>query len=127
MLGEQRHTDARADVDGDVAEHYRFFHKGPDLLGGPERLFLVGDRRQADGELVATEPRDVRVAQMRREPGTDVLQQAIAGVMAEGVVDLLETIKVDQHHGDLPVVRSGLPERGGDAAMEERSISQTRQ
>ena len=92
----------------------------PDLVAvGKGTLQLAGDagrsqRRidvgQHDGEFVAAQPcHDVagahRLAQARR----DQAQQVVADVVAERVVDILETIEVDQHQRDLAVVaRTGL-------------------
>jgi hypothetical protein len=55
---------------------------------------------QDEAELVAAEPRDGVVgADGVGQPGGDHLQQLVAGVVAEGVVDLLEPVQVDQHDG----------------------------
>ena len=58
---------------------------------------------QQDAELVAAEPRDhVLLSERRAQALGHLLQQAVAGVVAERVVDLLEVIEVDQHHGRRP-------------------------
>jgi len=54
---------------------------------------------QQHGELVATEPRhQVAGAHAGRDARRCHLQQLVAGRVAEGVVDDLETIEVEVHH-----------------------------
>ena len=54
---------------------------------------------QQDRELVAAEPgHGVRRAQRARQPLADQLEQAVAVVVAERVVDLLEVVEVHDHH-----------------------------
>ena len=68
--------------------------------GDPARLLAAGRVGQQDAELVAAEPRDhVLLSEGRAQALGHLLQQAVAGVVAERVVDLLEVIEVDQHHG----------------------------
>nr|WP_239002946.1 hypothetical protein [Rhodovastum atsumiense] len=58
------------------------------------------------GELVAAEPGEgVGLAQFRLQPGGDGAEQRIAGRVAERVVDFLETIEVDQQHGEALAAR----------------------
>ena len=55
---------------------------------------------QQHAELVAAEAGDgVALAERLLEAVRDLLQQAVARVVAERVVDLLEVVEVDQHHG----------------------------
>ena len=67
----------------------------PDLGAGVG----VGRGRQQDGELVAAEPGDrVARAQDAGDARADELQQLVAAVVAERVVDLLELVEVEEHH-----------------------------
>ena len=54
-----------------------------------------------DGELVAAEPADQR---LRPQPGQQALcdrhQQRVAGVVAAGIVDVLEVVEVDERHAE---------------------------
>jgi hypothetical protein len=60
------------------------------------------DRRQQDGELVATQAADgVRVAQDRTQPRADLAEQLVPVGVAEAVVDLLEPVQVDEQERDL--------------------------
>ena len=59
-------------------------------------------------ELVAAEPADrVALAQDAGEPGGDAAQQLVAGGVAEGVVDVLEAVEVDEQRRRLDAVRGG--------------------
>ncbi len=60
------------------------------------------------------------------EPLGDLLQQAVAGVVAERVVDLLEVIEVDQHHGGDATGAAAGVERLLDAVAEQRRGSAAR-
>ena len=60
---------------------------------------LLGGAAEQDSELVAAQSRDdVAVAHGVPDSLRHRLQQQIAAVMAERVVDLLEAIEVDDHH-----------------------------
>ena len=62
----------------------------------PLGAVLVGVGEQ-DGELVAAQPRDhVGVADGAAQQAADGDQELVAGVVAEGVVDLLEVVEVEQ-------------------------------
>ena len=63
----------------------------------------------------------------RSEPARDLLQQAVAGVVAERVVDLLEVVEVDQHHGRGDVRAAAGGDRLLDAVAEERAVGQAGQ
>ena len=70
--------------------------------------------RQDDRELVAADPeRPVRAAQVRRRQGRGVAQQAVAGGVTAGVVDLLEVVDVEEGEGQ----RQAVPRRVGPLAL----------
>ena len=52
----------------------------------------------------------------------DLLQQEIAGRVAERVVDLLEAVEVDQHHRDLRVGRALPREHVGESLLEQDAV-----
>ena len=63
------------------------------------RVELV-DAAQDDGELVTGEAGHEPPAERVDEAHRDVLQQAIALLVAERVVHVLEAVEVDEQHGD---------------------------
>ena len=74
---------------------------GRDALGDLGRLVGVG-ADQHDAELVAAEPEHHVVAPRGpRQSRSDLPQQLVAGGVAEGVVDLLEVVEVDEEEGHL--------------------------
>ena len=90
-------------------------------------LASPGRRRfgSSDAELVAAEPGDgVALAERLLQPVGDLLQQAVAGVVAERVVDLLEVVEVDQHHGGGGVRAVAGGDRLLDAVAEQRAVGQ---
>ena len=97
--------DAAADADADVAalagDVERRAERGAHAPGGHRRLRLVLDAAAQHGELVAAEAGDhVAVADGAAQPLRDLDQQAVAGLVAEAVVDDLEVVEVEEQHGD---------------------------
>jgi hypothetical protein len=77
---------------------------------------------QQDRELVAAQPRDgVARAQHAGDPRADELEQLVAAVVAERVVDLLELVEVEQHHDRLVPSRWAV-----DSARSTRSWNSAR-
>ena len=84
--------------------------------------------RQEHRELVAGEAgQRVRLARRLDEPRGDLAQQLVAVAVAEGVVDLLEPVEVDQHHGDVLVAACGAGERVLDPVVEQEPVRQAGQ
>ncbi len=81
---------------------------------------------QQDRELVAAEPGDgVDLAHGARQAAADQHEQAVADVVAEGVVDLLEAVEVEQQQrrtGAVPLPH--LLERLGGALGEALAVGQ---
>src|SRR5207248_11231193 len=88
-----RYADAAADVHRGTVQVGRALQHGQQPLGHLPRLGRGADVRQYHRELVAAEARHgVRVAQGTGQPAGDLLQQQVAAVVPEGVVDLLEAV-----------------------------------
>ena len=64
----------------------------------------------------------VGLAQRRRQPGGDRSEQAVAGVVAERVVHLLEAVEVDEQRRALGVAAAGAGEHLLDAVENERAV-----
>ena len=81
-----------------------------------------------DDELVAAEPRDgVGFAHRRGEPLRDRLQQLVAGVVAQRVVDALEMVEVEEEARDVRAVALRLREDLLQPLVEERPVRQSGQ
>ena len=88
---------------------------------------LVGARKvlEQDGELVAAEPRSgVLGTQAAGQPLRGRAQQLVADRVAEAVVDRLEVVEIDEHHGELTVVAPGARERQCEAILEQRPVGE---
>jgi hypothetical protein len=85
--------DAGGHREAPAADGDRLVERLDDELVEPGRL----RRRDADRELVTAQPGDQRVLGHRQpEPPGDLVQHGVAGVVAMGVVDVLEVVEVQQ-------------------------------
>ena len=92
---EARDPDASVDDQRAIAEEKRLLEILEDLARGQLRTRDVRDRQQ-HGELVAAEPRHgVGLPQCPPQSSGHLLQHAIARVMPQRVVDLLEPVEVE--------------------------------
>ena len=76
-------------------------------------------------ELVAAHARHgVVVAQRGAQPARDLLQQLVADVVAQRIVDELEAVEVDEQHRHLLVEALRLRQRLGEAIHQHRAVGQ---
>ena len=121
-------AEADANTGGHVAalavEHERLVQGLGQAARHPERVGLAGDAGQQDGELVAAEAGDdVARSQDAAQPLGHAAEEAIAGAVAERVVDDLEVVEVDEQHGDAPLGA----QRAAQAREEELAVGQARE
>ena len=93
---------------------------------GGVRLFRR--RRQQQHELVAAHARDgVDLADHAAQSQRDAIQQLVAGVMAERIVDELEAIQVEHQHGELLAIAFRVHDRLVEAVIEQHAIGKSGQ
>jgi hypothetical protein len=91
-------------------------HLGDDAVGEREgsahrRRGEVPALGQQDGELVAAQPcHRVARAHAAAEPVRELLQEAVADMVAQRVVDLLEAVEVEEEEGQGPAEAQGVLE-----------------
>ena len=108
--GEPGHLERRRQRVADAA---------PDLTDVARRRSWRVDE---DGELIASEPRDlVASAQRTAKPRADLPQERIARRMTERVVDLLEAVEIEEQDGDAGIATC---DRLAEAREEAASIEQ---
>jgi hypothetical protein len=122
VLGIDRDPDAGVQVEGDPVDAEGLLQRHAQLVG--HRAGSLGSgARQQDGELVPAEPGDgVGFPQRPCEPLADLDEEQIAMMVAEGVVDLLEPVQVQQQQyrrAELPV---GVPDGLADAVGEQLPV-----
>ncbi len=91
---------------------------------------VVGARQvvQQHGELVAADPRhQVGGAGSGAQPLGHRLEHAVAGGVAEPVVDGLEAVEVEEHERAAGALAAGARERALERVEEERAVGQPRQ
>ena len=85
----------------------------------------VVDVLDEHGELVAAEPRGgVGAAQRVAQPLGDADEQLVAGGVAEGVVDRLEVVEVDEQHRHGLAGAAAAQQRVVDAVAEQRAVGE---
>ena len=123
--GEGDHADAGGDPAVDALERaavgaHPLDHGIGDLLRG----LAVGVGQQ-DGELVTTEPGDeVLLAQRPPQHRRGRHDQLVAGVVAPGVVDLLEVVEVEQQQGAARAGAGAQVEVLGQGRVEATTVGQ---
>ena len=87
----------------------------------------VVDVRQEHGELVAAEPGDhVAGAQRALDPLRDDLEQPVADLVAEGVVDLLEPVEVEEEQRERLAAAGALLEGAVEGPEQELAVRAAR-
>ena len=95
------------------------------LLRHRRGLARLGDVLQQHAELVAADARDeVVAAHAGAQARGDHLQQAVADLVAEAVVDLLEVVQVEEQERRGLVVAPGVRHRLARALGEHRAVGQ---
>ena len=118
-------SDARAREDLlalDLGRNLQGLENPRRCIGGLRRIRHALDE---DGELVATEAGDrVGGPHGDQQPPSDLLKHPVSGCVAEAVVDGLEIVEVDEHHGN--VGESALRPHQGvlDTIREQRSVGE---
>jgi hypothetical protein len=120
-----RGADGRAGLDHLVRDRKRTFERGENLLGrGHDVVGMLGVSGQ-DSELVASQPRDgVGRAKHAAQPGGHLLQEAVAPVVSERVVDVLEAIEVEEQHAEHLLVAARREQCLAQAVTEQASVGQ---
>ncbi len=121
VVGRERDSRRSCDREGDPIYVHRLGDRPEQIAHDAQGLFGPGDVRHDEREFVASEPGNRRSATARADEAFgDLAQQPIAGVVAKGVIDFLETVEVEQ--GDCRPAR--LCERVRRAIKEQDPVRQ---
>ncbi len=129
-IGEQRDADAGGTVVRRVVEHARLGDGVEQALRQRRRLALRlgGGQRQLgdqEAELVGADPRcPLALVQAGRDALGDRLQPAVADVMAAGVVERLEAVKVEHQQRTLAAAPGTLDQRFAQAVEQLLAVGQ---
>ncbi|MNZ45431.1 hypothetical protein D3C78_630860 [compost metagenome] len=95
-------------------------------MDGAVECHLAGSARlQQQGELVAAHARHgVVLVHAGGQAHGHFLEHAVAGGMAEGVVDRLEAVEVEEYQHHPLAVPFGVLQRGVQAVLEQRAVGQ---
>ena len=128
VVGQARDADRRVDVQRQLAEHERRDEQPAHASGQPFGVRDGAHVGQQDRELVATQPGDdVVVPQRAAQPLRDLLQQLVAAVVAERVVDVLEPVDVQEHEPDAGAGLLRLEDRAAHPLREHAPVGQARE
>src|SRR6185503_3072655 len=124
-VGRDRDADAAADERVTVLEREWLGQRLEQPLGDGDRVVRLGDVLAHEDELVAAEARGHLVAADGAAQALgDGEQEAVAGVVAETVVDDLEAVEVDEQDGDAAAAAVDAVERALEAAHEQQAARQ---
>ena len=128
MAGVDRDADRGADAQFRTAYRERCGDLRDEVGGDPLGPFGALDVAQHDNEFVATEPGH-RISFPNRAPEAlrDLLKQFVPGIMAVGVVDVLETIQVQKQQGEAFPVFPGTFQCLLDQVVETDAVRQLRE
>ena len=127
VLGETGDAEAGAHAQRPILDDARPRDLVQDLLRRQQRAVDVGQRKD-NRELVAAEPRNrVRVAQRGAQTRRHALQHAVAGMMAQRVVDLLEAVQVQEQQRQRRAFTVRDACRLIEAVVQERAVRQVGQ
>jgi hypothetical protein len=114
VLGIQRDADARADAHLPPGQHDRPPDQADDSLRDDVDIGHARDAGEQHDEFVTARSRhDVAVAQRLGDPVGDQAQHFVTDVVAERVVDRLETVEVDEQEREAAVVVAFAREQRG--------------
>src|SRR5947209_17774244 len=121
-------ADASPDIDVSAIDHKGLLQRMKNLLSGLRSAVEVGPTGRQHRELVSAKPRyRVRLPECRCQAQRHLLQQQIANVVTEGIVDFLESVHIhDEQHQRLsfPMCdRDALTQ----AVIEQGSVWQARE
>ncbi len=128
VLGEQGNADARRYLDDFLFELEPDRTRPLDLEGDLRCGGEVGWPPGEDREFVSPEPGDrVGLPQRADEALGDLLEQSIALLVAERVVDAFEPVEIHHQHGPRLAVASGRKERPEQVLPKQRAVRQARE
>ena len=128
-VGAVDRIDRRANRGGNVtfviAELDRFTERSQQVSCDTFDVLAPCDILQKEDELISAKPcDDVASAHAAPQPGADLGQQPVARVMAEGIVDDLEAVEIDEQHGQLPVLAPRQLDRKVQQLVEQLAVRQ---
>ena len=125
VLGEQGDADAGRDLDLLAGKIERRGDRSQDLVGQGGYVRAAADLRLHEQELVATQPgQGVGGADHGVDPLGYRAQQPIAHGMAQGVVDVLEAVEVEQEHGDHAALAASMGQLLAEPVMQQGAVGQ---
>ena len=128
VLGEHGDADAGTDIEGEFRQLERLFKRPEYLAGQPAGGLEIGCLWQQQGEFIAAEPRHrIRFPHMFLETRTNLLQQDVPHVVSQGIVDLLETVKVDEQYRERFIRPLGERDGAFQAVEKQRAVGETGQ
>ena len=129
MIGIQADADGRRDRHLDpVVEPQRRLERHDDLARDVIGVLRRGDVLHHDGELVAAQARHGRpLADRFLQSGGGNPQDAVAGCVAERIVDVLEVVEVQEQHRDPGVFAAGSDDGAREPLGQQRPVGQVGQ
>ena len=95
------------------------------LAGDAHRVFGFGERHQHHEFIAADARHGVVAAQVATQTQRHILEQQVADMVAERIVDRLEAIEVEEHQREVAAVALDLADHLLDAVFQQDAVGQT--
>ena len=123
----RENADANADADEKllIQRHRRFTQVFKDLIGDIQCCSRIANALHENQELVAPEAGDgIRAADELAHPHRHFAEYAVADIVAETVVDLLEAIEVDEQYGESRLLAAGALQCDMQPIFKQQAVRQ---
>ena len=118
-------ADARGHADLVAGSEHRPDQSVEDLGGDHGGVLGLGDIVEQEHELVAAQPGDrVRLAALALQPAGHLDEQGVADIVAEGVVDSLEAVQIEEKDRHPAAPPLGLDHRLSEPVAEQQPVGQ---
>ncbi len=125
IVGENTDTDAAGGVERVPGDSQRLGERPDDLARNLGRVVGLAQTLEGDDELVATQPRQgVALAYAGGHLAGDFLEQQVAYVVAERVVDVLEAVQVDEQHRERIALAARVDDPLLETVVEQQAVWQ---
>jgi len=125
VFGEDGEADAGANGDGVAGKLKRLADEMHEGAGDFESFLSAGGLFKDDAKLVAAGAGNgIAAAETGGAEGGDLLEKQVANVVSEQVVDVFETVEIDDEERGMALEAAGTVQGAGEAVLEEAAVGE---